>query len=121
MLRPALGLGALLLATASCWDVTAAEVARVTVDLTPKPGSAACVVAEPEPAAVKVKQGLAFVNHSTVQLTIVLAGDNVPLVSVAPGDTSGAVKFADAGVHQYYSQGCGSALSEMHTLSVTIN
>ena len=114
-------IAALLLTTTSCADVTAADYARVNVVLTPKVGSAACVIAEPEPAAVKVKQGISFVNKSSMHLTIVLVEDNVPLVSVAPGDTSGAVKFHDPGVHQYYSQGCGSGNSELHTLSVTIN
>jgi hypothetical protein len=63
------------------------------------------------------------VNESTVHITIVLVDDDedLPLVSVAPGATSGAVKFNSAGVRQYYSLGCGSALQERHTLSVTIN
>ena len=111
----------LLLATVSCDDVTAAEAARVNVLLTPRIGSAACVTADPEPAAVKVKQGISFVNKSSVHLTIVLLEDHLPLVSVAPGDTSGAVKFSDAGIHQYYSQGCGSGNAELHTLAVTVN
>lgn len=110
-----------LVATVSCQDITAADGAGVHVILTPKVGSAACVVANPEPAAVKVDQGISFVNNSSVQLTIVLVGDNLPLVSVAPGDTSGAVKFRDPGIHQYYSQGCGSGTAELHTLSVTVN
>src|SRR5437867_6116120 len=101
-----------LLAAISCDEVTAADAARVNVVLTPKVGSAACVFADPEPAAVKVDQGISFVNKSTVHLTIVLLEDNLPLVSVAPGDTSGAVKFRDPGTHQYYSQGCGSVNSE---------
>jgi len=112
---------ALLIAAVSCEDVTAADAARVNVTLTPKIGSAACVIADPEPAAVKVKQGISFVNRSSVQLTIVLVNDNLPLVSVAPGDTSGAIKFSDPGIHQYYSQGCGSGNAELHTLAVTVN
>jgi plastocyanin len=112
---------ALLIAAVSCDDITAAEVAKVNVTLTPKVGSAACVIANPEAAAVKVKQGISFVNNSSVQLTIVLVKDNLPLVSVAPGDTSGAVKFSDPGIHQYYSQGCGSGTADLHTLSVTVN
>ena len=111
----------LLVAIVACEDITAADGARVNVILTPKVGSAACVIAEPEPAAVKVDQGISFVNNSTVHLTIVLVENNLPLVSVAPGDTSGAVKFNDPGIHQYYSQGCGSGTSELHTLSVTVN
>ena len=108
-------------AAASCQDVTAAERAGVYVTLTPKTGSAACVYADPEPAAVRVRQGVSFVNRSSVQVTLVLRQDNVPLVAVAPNDTSRAVKFADAGVYYYYSQGCGSTNTETHTLSVTIN
>ena len=107
------------MATASCEDITAADSARAFVTLTPKLGNAACVNANPEPAAVKEKQGISFVNKSSVQITIVLRKDNVPLVAVAPNDTSGAVKFSEPGIYQYYSQGCGSA--ELHTLSVTIN
>lgn len=109
------------LAFASCKDITAAESAGAYVTLTPKVGSAACVTADPEPAAVRANQGISFVNRSSVQLTIVLKRDNVPLVAVAPGDTSRAVKFSEAGVYQYYSQGCGSTTAELHTLSVTIN
>ena len=108
-------------AAAACQDITAARRAGVYVTLTPKIGSAACVYADPEPAAVRVQQGISFVNKSTVQVTLVLRQDNVPLVAVAPNDTSNAVKFADAGVYYYYSQGCGSTNSETHTLSVTIN
>ena len=108
-------------AAASCQDITAADRAGVYVTLTPKTGSAACVIADPEPAAVRVKQGISFVNKSSVQVTLVLRQDNVPLVSVAPNDTSNAVKFSDAGVYYYYSQGCGSTNTELHTLSVTIN
>jgi plastocyanin len=111
----------LLVAIVACEDITAADGARVNVILTPKVGSAACVIANPEPAAVKVDQGISFVNNSTVHLTIVLVENNLPLVSVAPGDTSGAVKFNDPGIHRYYSQGCGSGTSELHTLSVTVN
>lgn len=119
-MRPILPM-ALLVGSLSCKDITAADYAPVQVVLTSKTGSAACVIADPEPAAVKVKQGISFVNESTVQITIVLVEDDLPLVSVAPGDTSGAVKFNSAGVRQYYSLGCGSALQERHTLSVTIN
>ena len=119
-MRPILAM-ALFAGTLSCSDITAADYAPVKVVLSPKGGSAACVIADPEPAAVKVKQGISFVNESTVHITIVLVEDDLPLVSVAPGDTSGAVKFNEAGVHQYYSLGCGSALQERHTLSVTIN
>lgn len=111
----------LLVAAVSCDDITAADGVRVNVILTPRVGSAACVVANPEPAAVRVDEGISFVNKSTVHLTIVLLENNLPLVSVAPGDTSGAVKFRDPGIHQYYSQGCGSGTSEFHTLSVTVN
>ncbi|NUO62730.1 MAG: hypothetical protein HOQ11_07305 [Gemmatimonadaceae bacterium] len=108
-------------AATSCQDITAAERAGVYVTLTPKTGSAACVYADPEPAAVRVKQGVSFVNRSSVQVTLVLRKDDVPLVAVAPNDTSRAVKFSDAGVYYYYSQGCGSTNAELHTLSVTIN
>lgn len=109
------------LASASCQDVTAADYAHVQVVLTPKPGSAACVVANPEPASVRVKQGIAFVNKSSVHLTIVLLDDHLPLVSVAPNDTSRAVEFSEAGLQQYYSQGCGAGIGELHTLAITIN
>ena len=114
-------LPAMLLAATSCADITAADAAGVMIVLTPKTGSAACVVANPEPASVRVKQGISFINKSTVSLTLVLAEDDLPLVSVAPGDTSGAVKFSEEGIRLYYSLGCGSALSEMHTLAVTVN
>jgi plastocyanin len=114
-------LAALLLVAISCSDVTAADFAPVQVTLTPRNGSAACVVANPEPAAVKVKQGISFVNNSSVHITIVLLNDNLPLVSVAPNDTSGAVKFHEPGIHHYYSQACGSGLGELHTLAVTVN
>ena len=116
-----MALAALLVAAASCQDITAADRASVYVTLTPKVGSAACVNADPEPAAVKVRQGISFVNKSSVQVTLVLRHDNVPLVAVAPNDTSNAVKFDDAGVYYYYSQGCGSTTTELHTLAVTIN
>ncbi|HEU4996001.1 MAG TPA: hypothetical protein VFT29_14355 [Gemmatimonadaceae bacterium] len=116
-----LAVAAVLLATASCSEVTAAEIAVAHVTLTAKQGSAACVVANPEPASVRVKQGVSFVNNSTVQITIVLTKDNLPLISVAPSDTSGAVKFREPGIYQYYSQGCGSGSSELHTLAVTVN
>ena len=111
----------LLVATISCQDITAAEYARVFVTLSPKTASVSCVLANPEPAAVKVDQGISFVNNSSVHITIVLLKDNLPLVSVAPGDTSGAVKFNDPGIHQYYSQACGAGTAELHTLSVTVN
>lgn len=116
-----LALPALALAAASCKDITAADHARIHVTLTPKVGSAACVVADPEPAAVKANQGISFINKSSVQLTLVLKQDNLPLVAVAAGDTSNAVKFSEPGIYQYYSQGCGSGTTELHTLSVTIN
>jgi hypothetical protein len=116
-----LALAAAVSATASCTDVTAADHARVHVTLTPKAGSAACVSADPEPAAVKANRGISFVNHSSVQLTLVLKHDDLPLVAVAPGDTSNAVKFSEPGIYRYYSQGCGSGASELHTLSVTVN
>jgi hypothetical protein len=119
-LLPALSVP-LLIAITSCSDITAADEARVMVTLTPKAGSLACVIADPEPAAVKADRGISFVNKSTVHLTIVLVKDNLPLVSVAPGDTSGAVKFNEPGIHQYYSQGCGAGTTELHTLSVTVN
>ena len=105
----------------SCAEVTAADAALVTVTLTPKAASAACFIADPEPASVRQDQGIAFVNNSSVQITIVLAEGDKPLVSVAAGATSGAIKFRDEGVHQYYSLGCGSAATELHTLAVTVN
>jgi hypothetical protein len=120
-MKKRLALAALVIATASCKDITAADHARVHVTLTPKVGSAACVTADPEPAAVKTKQGISFVNKSSMQLTLVIKQDNLPLVSVAPGDTSNAVKFSEPGIYQYYSQGCGSSITELHTLSITIN
>jgi hypothetical protein len=113
---------AMLLLSLSCAEITAADGAGVHVILTPKAGSAACVTASPEPASVRVKQGISFVNKSTVTLTLVLAeDDDLPLVSVAPNDTSGAVKFNDEGIRHYYSLGCGSALGELHVLAVTVN
>jgi hypothetical protein len=51
----------------------------------------------------------------------VLVEDHLPLVSVAPSDTSGAVKFGSAGLRLYYSQACGSGTGELHTLAVTVN
>ena len=110
-------------AVVSCADITAAEGSPIKVLLTPKAGSAACITADPEPASVKVKQGIAFINNSTMHLTLVLIedGEDLPLVSVAPGDTSGAIKFNSEGIRQYYSLGCGSGLSERHTLAVTVN
>ena len=116
-----LALAALVIGAAACEDITAADHARVHITLTPKIGSAACVTADPEPAAVKADQGISFVNRSSIQLTLVLKQDNVPLVAVAPGDTSNAVKFSEPGIYQYYSQACGSVNTELHSLSVTIN
>lgn len=110
-----------LVAAGSCAEVTAADYAPVTVTLTPKAGSAACVIADPEPASVRQDQGIAFVNESTVQITIVLVEDDKPLVTVPAGAESGAIKFRTEGIHQYYSLGCGDALSERHTLAVTVN
>lgn len=114
-----LALVALLAAVASCQDITAADVPSTYVTLTPRSASAACVIADPEPAAVRQDRGVSFVNRSSVQLTLVLKQNDVPLVSVAPGDTSRAVKFNDPGIYDYYSQGCGAG--DLHTLSVTIN
>jgi hypothetical protein len=108
----------LLLGTLSCDEITAADAAAVTVVLRSVSSNAACVLAEPEPAAVRVKQGIAFANHSTVHVTLVLVDDDVPMVSVAPGDTSRAVKFSEAGIREYYSQACAG---QRHTLAVTIN
>ena len=116
-----LALVALVAATASCEEITAADSAGVFVTLTPKLGSAACVHADPEPAAVRVRQGISFVNESSVQVTLVLREDHVPLVAVAAGDTSNPVKFSEPGIYHYYSQGCGSSTTELHVLSVTIN
>jgi hypothetical protein len=110
-----------LVAVGSCAEVTAADYAPVNVTLTPKAASAACVFSDPEPASVRQDQGIAFVNESTVQITIVLVEDDKPLVTVPAGSTSGAIKFRSEGIHQYYSLGCGSALSERHTLAVTVN
>jgi hypothetical protein len=114
-----------LLVVGSCAEVTAADSAPVQVVLTPVNGSAACVTANPEPASVRVNQGIAFVNNSSIQITIVLVeegnDEDVPLVSVAAGSTSGAVKFSSAGLREYYSQACGSGLGVRHTLAVTIN
>ena len=123
-MRNLLGVSAIVLAVA-CAEVTAADSAPIHVILTPLNGSAACITADPEPASVRVRQGIAFVNRSSVRITIVLVKegteDDVPLTSVAPGDTSGAVKFTEAGVREYYSQVCGSGPGVRHTLSVTIN
>lgn len=116
-----LALVALLVAVASCQEITAADVPSVFVTLTPRTVGSACVVAEPEPAAVRQDRGVSFVNRTSVQLTLVMQQNDVPLVAVAPGDTSRAVKFNDPGIYQYYSQGCGSGAGELHTLSVTIN
>lgn len=116
-----LAVAAVLIATASCSDVTATDIANAHVTLSPKQGSAACVVANPEPASVRANQGVSFVNNSTVHITIVLTKDNLPLVSVAPSDTSGAVKFREPGIYQYYSQACGNGAAELHTLAVTVN
>ena len=116
-----LSLAALVIGIAACKDITAADYARVHITLTPKIGSAACVISDPEPAAVKANRGISFVNKSSIQLTLVLKQDNLPLVAVAAGDTSSAVKFSEPGVYQYYSQGCGSGSAELHTLSVTVN
>lgn len=118
-MRPAPAL--LLLVAMACYEVTAADASPVKVTLTPKAGSAACVTADPEPASVRVKQGISFVNQSSVAITIVLADDDLPLVTVQPGATSGAVKFSSAGLRQYYSQACGSGVAERHTLAVTVN
>ena len=116
-----LALVALLVVTASCRDITAASHASVYVTLTPKPGSAACVYADPEPAAVRENQGISFVNRSSVQITLVMRDEHVPLVSIPPHGTSRPVKFSEPGIYHYYSQGCGSATTELHMLSVTIN
>ena len=116
-----LGLVVLVIGMAACEDITAANSASVYVVLTPKVGSAACVHADPEPASVRANQGISFVNRSSVQLTLVMREDNVPLVAVAPDDTSNAVKFSEPGIYHYYSQGCGSSTTELHALSVTIN
>ena len=116
-----LAIAALVLAATSCRDITAANSASVFITLTPKAGSAACLYADPEPAAVRARQGVSFINKSSVQITLVLREDHLPLVAVAPNDTSNAVKFSEPGIYQYYSQGCGSINSELHTLSVTIN
>ena len=110
---------ALLGAAASCENVTAADIPSVYVRLAPRSASAACVIADPEPAAVRQDRGVSFVNETSVQLTLVLKDKDVPLVAVAPGDTSRAIKFSDPGIYEYYSQGCGSG--DLHTLSVTIN
>ncbi|HJQ21046.1 MAG TPA: hypothetical protein VJ867_11915 [Gemmatimonadaceae bacterium] len=114
-------LTASLLLAIGCADVTAADTAPVTVMLSPRSVSAACVVADPEPASVRQDQGIAFVNNSTVQITIVLVEDDKPLTTVPAGGTSGAIKFRTEGIYQYYSLGCGDALSERHTLAVTVN
>ena len=115
----------LLVLAGSCADITAADHAPVHVTLTPITGSVACFTADPEPASVPQDKGLAFINKSTASITIMLVGEegdaDVPLVSVAPGDTSGAVKFSKAGLRQYYSQACGSGTANRHTLAVTIN
>jgi hypothetical protein len=116
-----LALVAIVVASASCKDITAADNASVFITLTPKVGSAACLNADPEPAAVRVNRGISFVNKSSVQVTLVLREDHVPLVAVAPKDTSNAVKFSEPGIYHYYSQGCGSSTTELHMLSVTIN
>lgn len=118
-MRPIL-LSALILAT-SCYEITAADSAPITVTLTPRAGSVACVIANPEPASVRVKQGISFKNESSVPITIVLTEDDLPLVTVQPGGVSGGVKFASAGIRQYYSQACGSGTAERHTLAVTVN
>ena len=116
-----LALVALVAVTASCRDITAADYASVYVTLTPKVGSAACLNADPEPAAVRVNRGISFINESSVQVTLVLREDHVPLVAVAPNRTSRPVKFSEPGIYHYYSQGCGASTSELHTLAVTIN
>ena len=112
-------------AAAACADITAADHAPFHVTLTPVVGSVACFTADPEPASVPQDKGIAFINKSSVSITIMLVGEggdnDVPLVSVAANDTSGAVKFSEAGLRQYYSQACGSGTANRHTLAVTIN
>jgi hypothetical protein len=114
-----------IVVAAACAEITAADHAPVHVTLTPITGSVACFTADPEPASVPMDKGIAFINHSTASITIMLVGEgndaDVPLVSVAPGDTSGAVKFNNAGLRQYYSQACGSGTANRHTLAITIN
>ena len=109
----------------SCADITATDHAPVHVTLTPVVGSTACFTADPEPASVPQDQGLAFINKSSASITIMLVGEDgdadVPLVTVAGNDTSGAIKFAKAGLRQYYSQACGSGTANRHTLAITIN
>jgi hypothetical protein len=116
--------GLVVLAIA-CADVTGTDHAPVHVTLTPLVGSAACFTADPEPASVPQDKGIAFINKSTVSITIMLVGEggeaDVPLVSVAPDDTSSAVKFSSAGLREYYSQACGSGTANRHTLAVTVN
>jgi plastocyanin len=112
---------ALLLATASCMEVTASETAETTVGLSSKSGNAKCVQASPDPASVRVNQGVGFLNKSTTTLTIVLAEDDTPLVTVESKQTSGAVKFSSPGTRRYYIQGCGSSTAELHTIIVSVN
>ena len=118
-------LSGLVVLAIACAEITATDHAPVLVTLTPVTGSVACFTADPEPASVPQDKGIAFINKSTASITIMLVGENgdadVPLVSVAPNDTSGAVKFSTAAVRQYYSQACGSGTANRHTLAITIN
>ena len=118
-------LSGLVILAIACADITATDHAPVHVTLTPITGSTACFSADPEPASVPQDKGLAFINKSAASITIMLVGEDgdadVPLVTVAANDTSGAIKFAKAGLRQYYSQACGSGTTNRHTLAITIN
>lgn len=110
-----------LLSLSACYDITAADSAAVEVVLSPRIGSAVCVDADPEPASVRVRQGISFTNETAGTVTIVMLEDNLPLVTVEAGETSRPVQFNSAGIRYYYVQACGSGSADRHTLSVTIN
>ena len=112
---------ALFCATAACVEVTASETAEATVSLKPKAANTVCMRASPDPVSIRANQGVSFANSSSASLTVMLSESNTPLVTVDPGQTSGAIKFSTPGTRQYYIQGCGSASAELHRITVTVN
>ena len=108
-------------ALAGCDAVASSEPASVVVRLRPSNANSSCVVASPDPAAIRAGQSVAFRNETSVTHTVVAEGLNTPWTVVEPGETSGSIEFTFASTKKYYVQSCGNSSNNLHTIVVTVN
>jgi hypothetical protein len=83
---------------------------------------ALCYQLNPTPASVTTSGSYAFQNNTSSSVTIV-GSNQVPWVTVGPGETSTSLSYSTAGVYGFGVQGCrGVGGTAMYgVLNVTLN